>query len=475
MKAKYKVVFYITLTAALTFLFASCKKDFLDLKPFDKVSSDAAISNVSDMQAAVSGTYAELESANLYGRGVPLFGDLVADNVIISTKNSNRYLDFFQINYTVNNANALGIWQDAYTTILRANNVINSSLSGTLEIDQLRGEAEAIRALMYFELVKFFAKPYTSDPAAPGVPLVLTYDPTLKPTRNTVTEVYTQIEKDLTDAAALMTQDKSSGFFTKYAANGLLARMYLYKGEWTKALTAAEDVIYNSGYQLLQLNEVQPYWANNTDRNDKLESLFDVVFDANSTISNSSLAYFYDQNGYGDALASESIYNLYGNTDVRKDLIIVGSPIRGATAKVVNKYPNAGSPDKDETPVLRMSEIYFIASEAAYHLNDNARALLYLNAVATERDPSFAGYTSTGAATLDNILLERRKELAFEGHRYWDLVRNNLDVVRINLAANYPGNVPLTLPVGDFHRIFPIPQVELDANPNLRDQQNAGY
>ena len=83
--------------------------------------------------------------------------------------------------------------------------------------------------------------------------------------------------------------------------------MYLYKGEWAKALAAAEDVINNSGYRLLQLNNVLPYWDNNTDRNDKLESLFDVVFDANSTIGNSSLAYFYDQNGYGDALASESL------------------------------------------------------------------------------------------------------------------------------------------------------------------------
>ena len=219
MKSKNKINIITILSCfALAFLFSSCKKDFLNLRPFDKVSADVAISNVSDMQAAVSGAYNSLESVNLYGRTIPLFGDLVADNVIISTKNSNRYLDFFQINYTVNNGNALGVWQNAYTTILRANNVINSSLSGTTKIDQLRGEAESVRALMYFELVKFFAKPYITDPTAPGVPIVLTYDPTLKPTRNTVTEVYTQIEKDLTDAANLMTEDKSSGFFTKYAA-----------------------------------------------------------------------------------------------------------------------------------------------------------------------------------------------------------------------------------------------------------------
>ncbi|MEO6221272.1 MAG: RagB/SusD family nutrient uptake outer membrane protein [Ginsengibacter sp.] len=476
MKSKNKLnVTVIVSCLAITLLFSSCKKDFLNLRPYDKVSSDIAITNVSDMQAAVSGAYNALQAADLYGRTLPLFGDLVADNVIISTTNSNRYLEFFQINYTVVNALAGGVWVEAYKTILRANNVINSTISGTTQIDQLRGEAQAIRALMYFELVKHFAKPYTSDPNAAGVPIILQYDPTVKPGRNSLTEVYAQIEKDLTEAAILMTENKSSGFFTKYAAKALLSRMYQFKGEWDKALASSEDVINNGGYTLLQLNDVLQYWDNNTDRDDKLESIFEVVFDANSTIANSSLAYFYDQNGYGDALAAESLYNLYSNTDVRKDLVIVGSPIRGANAKVVNKFPNAGSPDKDETKVLRLSEIYFIAAEAAYHLNDEAKALMYLNNVATERDPAFAPYASTGAALLDDILSERRKDLAFEGHRYWDLVRNNRDVVRINLAGDYPGNVPLTFTVDNFRRIFPIPQVELDANPNIRDEQNAGY
>jgi hypothetical protein len=416
-----------------------------------------------------------MNSPNLYGRSTPLFGDLVSDNVYISTVNSNRYLDFFQINYTTTDENGQGIWQSAYSTILRANNVINSSLQGNENIDQLRGEALAIRGLMYFELVKFFAKPYTVDPNALGVPLILVYDPTLKPQRNSLQEVYTQIEKDFTDAANLMTQDKSSGFFTKWAATALLARMYQFKGEWDKALTTAQDVINNSGYSLLQLNDVLSFWQNNTNRDDKLEVLFEIVFDATNNINNSSLPYFYDQGGYGDALATESLYDLYSNTDVRKDLFIVGSPIRGADAKVVNKFPNTGAADKDEMKVIRMSELYLIAAEAAYHSNDETTALTYLNDVATERDPSFAGYSSSGQALLDDILLERRKELAFEGHRYWDLARNNLNVTRVDLANNYPGNVPLILETTNFRRILPIPQGELDANPNIREQQNPGY
>lgn len=465
----------LVLLASMVLAFSSCKKDFLDLRPYTSVSSDVAITNESDMQAALNGAYGNMNSANLYGRSTPLFGDLVSDNLYISAINSNRYLDFFQINYTVTDVNGQGIWQSSYSTILRANNVINSSLQGNENIDQLRGEALAIRGLMYFELVKFFAKPYTVDPNALGVPLVLAYDPTLKPTRSTVQEVYAQIEKDLTDAANLMTQDKSSGFFTKWAAKALLARMYQFKGEWDKALTTAEDVINNSGYSLLQHDDVLPFWENNTDRNDKLEVLFEIVFDATNNIGNSSLPYFFDQTGYGDALATESLYDLYSNSDVRKDLIVVGSPIRGADAKVVNKFPNAGSADKDEMKVIRMSEVYLIAAEAAYHNSDEATALTYLNDIATDRDPSFAGYSSSGQALLDDILLERRKELAFEGHRYWDLARNNLDVTRVDLANDYPGNVPLVLETSNFRRILPIPQGELDANPNIREQQNPGY
>src|SRR5678815_3081132 len=191
MKAKNKsrlagLIVLVSLVTALS----SCKKSFLDLKPYTSVSSDVAITNEQNMQAALNGAYSNMNSANLYGRTTPLFADLVSDNVYISTINSNRYLDFFQINYTVTDVNVQGVWGSAYSTILRANNVINSSLQGNENIDQLRGEALAIRGLMYFELVKFFGKPYTVDPNALGVPLILTYDPTLKPTRNSVQEVY---------------------------------------------------------------------------------------------------------------------------------------------------------------------------------------------------------------------------------------------------------------------------------------------
>ncbi|MDQ3278212.1 MAG: RagB/SusD family nutrient uptake outer membrane protein [Bacteroidota bacterium] len=452
----------------------ACKKDFLERQPFGSLPTKESITNAADMRTALNGVYAALRSPNLYGRTIPLVGDLLADNVYISTTNSNRYLEFQQVNVTVNNDNAEGIWQTAYNAILDANNIINSSLDGTDEVAQYRGEALSLRALLYFELVKFFARPYTVDPNGLGVPLILTYDPFVKPKRNSVTEVYTQIEKDLKQAIPLLTLDRSSGYFTQYAATALLARMHQFKGEWSKALVAAEDVIKNSGYQLLNLNQVISYWASNTPRTDGLETLFEVVFDLVGNVGNNSLAYFYDQNGgYGDALAAQALYNLYSATDVRRSLILPSSPTRG-NVRVVNKYPNSSQPDKDEVKVIRMSEVYLIAAEAAYQTGNETLARTYLNAVAIRRDPAFAGYTATGAALLNAILEERRKELAFEGHRYWDLARYNRDVVRVNIGGNYPG-VPLVISANNFRRILPIPQSELDANPNIRSQQNPGY
>jgi hypothetical protein len=476
MKMKFRIKYnYIPVLLLLLLTTGSCKKDFLNREPSGSLPAGDAIKTVDDMEIALNGIYAGLRSPNLYGRTIPLFADELADNVYISSDNSNRYLDFFQVNYTVNNGNARGIWQSAYNEIMNANNVILSTVTGTAAADQFRGEALALRALMYFELVKHFSRPYTVvGPTALGVPLVLTNDPFKKPSRNTLGEVYTQIEKDLTDAIPLLTdEERSSGYINEWAAKAILARMHQFKGEWTDALTIAQDVITNSGYTLLDLSTFTNYWRSNTARNDGLETLFEVVNDLVGNAGNDALSYFYDQAGYGDALAANNLYNLYAATDIRKSLILTFSPTRG-NVRVVNKYPNSTQPEKDEVKIVRLSEVYLIAAEAAYNLSNEPVARQYLNAVATRRDPTFLGYVSIGAALLNDILLERRKELAFEGHRYWDLARNNLNVTRVNTAGNYTG-VPLTIATTNFRRILPIPQTEIDANPNIRNQQNPGY
>ena len=464
----------IVLPAAMMIFIISCKKDFLDLSPYDQVPTDQAITDEAGMQAAANGMYAQLRSVNLYGRSLPLYGDIMADNAFISTQNSNRYLAQLNYTYISSNADIQGTWGSAYNGILRANNIINSNVPSTANSNQLKGEALTVRALMYFNLINFFAKQYTVDPNAPGVPLVLTYNPMLKPSRNTVTEVYTQMDKDLTDAFGLMTSTtKNSSYVLKYVARAIQARVALFKGDWNAAKTLALDVVTNGGYTLTPSTNLINYWKNPAPVTNKVETIFEVTSDAVNNNGTNSLPYFYDQTGYGDALASDDLYNKYTATDVRQGWYVTGTRA-SQTVHIVNKYSNTNNAaDKDDTKVIRYAEVILTLAEAYYRTNDETNARLYLNMVAKQRDPSFAGYISTGTQLLDDIILERRKELAFEGMRYLDLLRLNQDVVRVNINNNYVGITPLTLPVSNFRRIFPIPQNEIDANPNIG--QNNGY
>jgi len=467
-----KKILFLVSTISIIAL-SSCKKKFLDLFPYDQVPQDKAIVDEAGMQAAVNGLYAQLRNTSLYGRSLPLYGDIIADNVFISTQNSNRYLAEFNYTYTNTNADMLGTWGEAYKAILRANNIINASVAPSPNANQLKGEALTMRAIMYFNLVNWFAKQFAVDPNAEAVPLVLTYDPFLQPARAKVSEVYVQIDKDLSDAFGLLNGTKNSSYVTKYVARALQARVALFKGDWNGAKTAALDVVNNGGYTLATAANLVNYWKNPAPVSNKLETIFEITNDAVNNNGTNALAYFYDQAGYGDAIGSDDLYNLYSATDARKGLFITGTRA-SQTVRIVNKYPNtSNAADKDDVKVIRYAEVLLTLAEAHYRLGDEVNALVYLNMLAKQRDPSFAGYSSAGAQLLSDIILERRKELAFEGMRYLDLQRLQLDVVRVNINNNYVGVTPLTLPVDNFRRIFPIPQNERDANPEVT--QNAGY
>lgn len=421
------------------------------------------------MGSAVNGMYSGLRNAALYGRTVPFIGDLLADNVYISSSNSGRYI--VQNTYTVNaqNGDMLNTWSQSYAVILRANNIINASLKESSTVNQYKGEALMVRALMYWELVKLYAKPHSVDPAAAGVPIVLTYDVTLRPARNTVKEVYDQINKDLTQAFGLMTLPKNSSFATKYAAKALQAKVYLYQKDYTKALTAAQDVIRNGGYTLTTSANLTTYWANPVPATTKVETIFEVSADGVANAGFDALANIYSQSGYGDGLVTTDLYTLYADTDARKALILKGKRA-GVDALIVNKYQNVqNNSDKDDIKVIRYADVLLIAAEASARTGNATDALALLNQLAQRRDPSAKAYTSSGDALINDIITERRKELAFEGDRFNDLNRLGLDIRRND---QYPSGAR-SIPATDNRRVAPIPQSELDANPTIG--QNTGY
>ena len=454
-------------TTVLFLSLASCEKSFLELKPPTSLTPEFALATEADLQVALRGAYSGLKSTALYGRSLMVLGDMMADNTYQSALNTNRYTNFNLYNYLVTDGDVAGLWNASYTVILRANNIINSPIADNANIQQIKGEAYAIRALAYYNLVRYFASPYTLDPSKLGVPIITTYQADLKPERAKIADVYTLINKDLTQAYTLMTKFTNSSQFSKYSAKALQAKVYLTMGDKTNAKAAALDVITNSGFTAISSAAHTGYWAGVAPRTDKVETLLEISFDAVANNAFDALPYIYLQSGnYGDMLCSSELYDLFETADIRKSLYATG--IRGGLASVfVNKY-GSFTGDHSDTKVIRMSEMYLIAAEASYPSN-TADALKYVNEVTSRRGAT--AIASSGSALLEAIITERRKELAFEGERYLDMQRLQRNIVR---SKNYPA-AALSIDFTNYRRIMPIPQGELDANPSIKLQQNPGW
>jgi hypothetical protein len=466
---KYKMLAVIVLLATMV----SCKKSFIELTPPTSLTPSQALATEADLLVALRGAYAGMRGVDFFGRTLPVVGDVMADNAYQSTLNTNRYTFFNDYSdtkgITASDGNVAGVWSSAYSVILRANNIINSPIASTANVDEYKGEAYALRALCYFVLVRHFAKPYSEDPAALGVPIITVYNPDLKPPRNKVSEVYTLMIDDLNKAYTLMTTAKytNSSQFSKYAAKALQAKVYLNMGDKTNAKAAALDVINNGGFTPLTAAAHASYWSNSAVITNKLETLYEVSSDAVANLAFDALSYLYSQAGnYGDMLCADDLYASFATGDVRKALYATGTR-SGLPSVFVNKYPVI-SGDLSDTKVLRLSEVYLIAAEASLPGNE-ADALTYVNFITSRRGA--APIASTGAALFEDIITERRKELAFEGDRFHDLQRLKR---QINRSANYPAS-SRTIPYTIFRRIFPIPVGEGDANPAIKVQQNPGY
>lgn len=490
---RFIIKYTTTIVAALVVL-SSCSKSFLKKVPYTSSDLSVAITSENDLSVANTGMYASLRATDLYGRSVPLKGDLMADNAFVATANSGRYLTLNNFSFNNSDSYASGLWQNAYIAIKYANTIITNKLPASATVSQYIGEAYAVRALMHFELVRNFAHPYTSAPNDPGIPLVDTIDignfnPYALPARNTVKEVYTQVIADLEKAYSLMTQYRGTAYFSKYAARALEARVYQNMGNWANAQITSLDVINNSGWVMLAPSAyVAPagtvaaatyspggYWANAAvQSSSKNETFFEVAADITNNNGFDQLGGIYLTTGgyYGDILGTAEVYNLYASTDVRKGLMATGARSgQSGTAYFSYKYPNASSTvDKDDIKILRLSDIILIAAEAYYNTGDIPNALVYLNRVAKQRDASYAGYTSSGTQVLEDILTERRKELAYEGIRLWDLIRLGRSWTKVK---NQNPLTTITISPGNPALIYPIPVAEINANKNI--SQNPGY
>jgi len=470
MKNKIK---YIILSVFISFAIISCSEDFLNIDPEQNIPAEKAVVSENTLKTALNGVYSELQGSDYYGRSFYVIPELMADNLFLSSRNTGRYLDFDNFVVSEEDSYVEGLWDNLYVVLVNASHVIEGGekLEGGSQeqqalFDQLVGEAYALRALAHFDLVRMFAQPYnfTTDASHPGIPIInQVNDERISPSRDNVQMVYEQINSDLASAIIKMTASKNEGRFSVNAAHALAARVALYQEDYEAAISHSTAVIESGEFSLIGNAEYSSLWA--TDFNK--ESIFEIINTISDSPGFNSLGHFFVPDGYADALVPEDLINTYDPDDVRLSVIIAGTK-SGAeeVANFVGKFPKGTSHD-DNIKVLRMAEQYLIRAEAYAKTNKDDLARDDLQAVVNRANKDASPVTETGEDLIAKILLERRKELAFEGQRLFDLNRNKMDVEIVQgenvIQATYPNE----------KFILPIPLSELNANTNM--QQNPGY
>jgi starch-binding outer membrane protein, SusD/RagB family len=476
---KKKIIF--TLVLGLTIVFQGCV-DFLEQSPSDALPSADAITSVADLNNAVNGVYTgmidfdlgqgqQTEPYSYYGGDFIAYADLKGGDLNYTSSN-NQISPMARYEHGVESDFAEHYWKMPYTLIGRINDVLSVADNVAIaageqeQFDDLKGQLYALRALCHFDLVRLFAKaPAISDVNAvnSGIPISSEkYPVNYEPARATLKETYDFIKSELNKAIGLLSKEENLGKINYWAAKGLLARVYLYNGENNDALTAAQDVISNSPYSLYTINNYLNVWG----VEGSSESMFEILTNSSHNSQRNSIGYYTHSDGYGECAFSTQGYELLtaNPNDIRSQLIEWEDDETETEGYYTQKYPGReGNLYLNNPIVIRLSEVYLIAAEAKVKGGSGGQnAAWYINELRRNR---IANYVDVSSVTLDDILIERRKELVAEGHQCWDAWRNGKTVFPPRLNREVNGSDKLA--------ILPIPKRETDISSNLK--QNPGY
>ena len=459
-----KIIFSLSLIGLLG-LTSCSEEDFLEYEPSDSVEvGDNTITNEGQLQTAVLGIYDAISSNFAYGNYYISAQELLTDNGFVLFQNSNRFTDFYRYEHaSASGGSIANMWTIGYRVIARANFVL--SYEGQIEgpaADISFAEARALRALELFNLVNYYARPYGTIDQELGIPVPEVFEKDLPLPRKSVPEVYDEITSQLELAAEDLPSISTAnrGTLTQEAVYGLLSRVYLYKKDYQQAQVYADLAL--SGSTLLNQSDLESYYQNPLSYG---ETLFGIDFtEIDNPNTNDALYATWTIGGtYEDTAATTDFYNLISDTDARKDLYVQLNTTDNPLPYGVKKF---GGVDNDVI-VIRATEVLLNKIEALYYTNSSQALTELVNFVQNYRDASYS-FSGTGQDLLDEILLQRRIELAFEGHRYFDMNRYQLD-----LQKNANCNVNCEMPFSDYQRVFPIPLNEMNTNPEM--VQNPTY
>jgi starch-binding outer membrane protein, SusD/RagB family len=458
----------ILTAAVLAFGLIACESE-LSLSPYDSIDAEAAYQNVSDLDAGALGAYGTISGQNIYAVNA-----LMTDNLRRAPGNTGQGMQLFNHNVISGDGTAAGVWQNAYVAIDRINRVLEASEdiepASNAESDlqnRIRGEMLGLRAWQHFDLFRTFAS-YDLAGGDLAVPYMLQSE-IGSPARATKDEFFNLLISDINESLTLL---GPAGYYSNkrlnfHAVEGLRARVALYRQEWSTAIEYASNVI--SALNLTPIDQYPGLW----DDSIQGEVIFklprvtasDGVIELTERATNPDIFFF----------ASNDLASNYdAGNDVRFQTWF--QVLEPGTVRVMKYNQRPGQKNVADIKMMRVSELYFIRAEAYAQPGSQQNleaAASDINAIKEVRyqNPETVSFSSSDQA-LSEVYAEKRLELVYEGHRFFDLKRAGLPVQRIPEDID-GATASDNLPANSHMFVFPIPQAEVFANENM--VQNPGY
>ena len=476
---------FIGLGLSCAMVFSSCEK-VIEVEPEFQKDANQLFKSLDDYEFALTGAYALFRSVAYFGSGSQTTGtwsqlpDMMSDNLVQTSEDLANWANQTNWVYTSDEDDLVQGWIAAYSVITQANIVVRNidQFAGENQgrVNRIKGQALAIRAMAHFDLLRYWGVNYDRNSTEFGVPYKETADPEAMPSRETVKENYDKIFRDLKEAETLLgTVDRvinssNRAFIDQTVVKAILARVSLYAKDYQAAEDYATQVI--TARPLATRAQFPGIW---TDA-DRSEVIWSVNFNAGEG-SASSGTYNAPSNRNRFRPAEDLLKSYDQTADIRYASYFGSRSLSGTPRTVMTKFVSRGTAQDNlvDWKVFRTGEMYLIRAEARAMKSspDLVGALSDLNELRAARIQGYVPQVILGQqAVLEAIALERRKELVGEGHRWFDLKRTTRTINRADCGTTATN---CALAPGAREWAWPIPQSELDANPNIRNQQTPGY
>lgn len=479
----------ISIIAAAVILLTACTKK-IDLKPEFQLDGSSPLTTIKEADNVLTGAYDGFQSGDYYRSSGPsgafsVVPDIQGDDLIESFESLGNYRTKAEWRYTSSDPDISATWLGAYNIISSVNIILRDidaiAVKEPKAANRIKGQALAIRAHVHFDLLRLFGESLDATSTAKGVPYVTKYDVTAKPGRSTVKESYDLILADLDQAATILSgeldkpinSDADRTHIDYLTVKAMQARVNLYAGKWQAAADAASAVIAER--PIANISDFPFIWDDETNE----EVIWSVSFNSLQDGVPYDNVFFVRRNrsSFKPADGLTALYNQVN--DIRYSTYFAQIGDLNNTPKpprlvVIKHFGKEGSADGVVNwKVFRTSEMYLIRAEANYKLNKGPQALQDLNTLRANRINGFVPGTETGVVLYNAILTERRKELAFEGHRFFDFKRwGKLPINRCASNTNTPSTI-CSLASDNRAWAWPIPFNETNVNTNIK--QNDGY